>query len=181
MTIVVEQMAVTAITDLTRRSLSAVLEMIRSRRTRPPAASGSREDRLAAYQAFRSSAVEAYTELVVLHQLRAGLLGSVLNLPLKLSIFRRLPRVLARLQDATLGVCMVGSASVVESVEAFTDVLFLAASASAAKPWSRRPTVESIELWDKASTALGEFVAVARKDLEISAVSSELPTRGRRN
>lgn len=167
MTIVVEQVAVTAITDLTRRSLTAVLEMIRSRRAKP-STSGSREDRLAAYQAFRSSAVAAYTDLVVLHQLRAGTLGSLLNLPVKLSIFRRLPRVLAQLQDATLGVCMVGSSPVVESVAGFTDVLYAAASDSAAKPLARRPTPESIELWNRASAALGNFVAIARKDLEIA-------------
>lgn len=126
-----------------------------------------------AYQAFRTAAVNIYTDLLVLGQVRANPLGLLLTVPLKLSIFWRLPSSLARFQDATLGVCMVGSASVIASAERFAEQLNAAASTPRPRVWQARAKVQVSEEWESASNALGAFVASARTDLQIRTAQPE--------
>lgn len=136
---------------------------------------GTHEQRLLAYEALRRSCVELRTVLQILYSLPLRRLASIVSLPLRWRLIHRLPELSVAVNDALLGVAMVGRREAVEA--AATLVSRLQALAEERNRAGSQPSrkARSAPDWQSFDVTLSQFVSVARSDLGIRPLNMQEP------
>ncbi|AQX14860.1 hypothetical protein BCR15_01890 [Tessaracoccus lapidicaptus] len=136
---------------------------------------GTPDQRFAAYERLRRSCVEIRTVLDILWSLPVDLLGSLISLPLRFRLLHQLPAMGAAVNDAFLGVAVVGRPEVLESTMQLAEALqaTLRAQERAAGSSKGRRRRKGRTDWSGFDEALADFVACCRSDLGIRAADKK--------
>lgn len=139
--------------------------------TQGPPAGGTPEQRFVAYERLRRECVGLRTTLDILWSVPVRLPGAVVSLPLHLRLLRRLPQQGAEVNDAFLGLAMVGEREVVDSATALAKALQGVSTTMGKQRSGRRGHADQARPdWTEFDAALQTFVFCCRRDLGIEAL-----------
>jgi hypothetical protein len=128
---------------------------------------GTAEQRFAAYESLRRACVEVRTVLDVLWSLPTGFTGGLVALSIIRRLLHRIPTLAVAVNDAFLGVAMVGRGESIEAAQALAMAL-QSVIKQHERPASGRPRRSAVVTdWSDFDQALGGFVAASRSDLGI--------------
>lgn len=146
---------------LGRRALAA---------TQGPPTGGSVEQRLAAYERLRRESIEIRTTLDILWSMPMTLQGALVSLPLYIRLLHRIPTQGAAMNDAFLGVAMVGQCHVVKAADSLARAFQSVSHEVERRPRSRWRNKRVRPDWTSFDSALREYVSRCREDLGIQAL-----------
>lgn len=133
---------------------------------------GTAEQRFGAYERLRRESVAIRTTLDVLWSLPLNLRGGIISLPLHIRLLHQVPGQGAALNDAFLGVAMVGEHDVVKSADVLARALQSVSQERERQVRSRRRnSLPDRPDWTDFDAALREYVACCREDLGIRALA----------
>jgi hypothetical protein len=134
---------------------------------------GTPEQRFAAYETLRRSCVELRTVLDVMWSLPIRFTGAFVALPIHYRLLHRIPSLGAAVNDAFLGVAVVGRREAVEAAQALAEALQsvfkLREQASSRRPRRKSPRTD----WSVFDEALAGFVAASRSDLGVQPLEKQ--------
>lgn len=131
---------------------------------------GTDDQRMLAYESLRRACVELRTVLQVLWSFPEGRLMGIVALPLRYRLIHRLPDLAVVVNDAFLGVAVVGRREAVDAAATMAKAL-QAVTEGHNRELSRRSRSErSAGDWRAFDYALSQFVAATRRDLGIRAL-----------
>ena len=128
---------------------------------------GTPEQRFVAYERLRRTCVELRTFLDVLWSLPVRFVGGLVSLPIHFRLLHRIPTLGAEVNDAFLGVAVVGRGEAAKAAQVLGDSLqaVLKQHEQAHAKRSRRAMVPTD--WSSFDDAIGNFAAASRSDLGI--------------
>lgn len=141
--------------------------------TQDPPASGTPEQRFVAYERLRRECVGLRTTLDILWSVPARLPGAVVSLPLHLRLLHQLPQQGAEVNDAFLGLAMVGEREVVNSATALAKALQGVSTKMGQRCRRRRNAGQARPDWTEFDAALQTFVLCCRRDLGMEALPDQ--------
>lgn len=104
-------------------TLTGLGQVLKSKVMKYGADGGTADQRFAAYEDLRRSCVELRTVLDVLWSLPLDLVGVLISLPLRFRLIHQIPPLGAALNDAFLGVAVVGRREVLQSTKDLAEAL----------------------------------------------------------
>lgn len=147
---------------LGRRALAA---------TQGPPTGGTVEQRFGAYERLRRESVEIRTTLDILWSMPLSLPGAFVSLPLHMRLLHRIPAQGAALNDAFLGVAMVGQSEVVKAADALARAFQSVSQEMERRARIRRRSKQARPDWTAFDAALRDYVSFCRQDLGIQALA----------
>lgn len=132
---------------------------------------GSMEQRFGSYEQLRRCSVELRTTLDILGSMPATGPGSIVGLPLRIQLVRQIPAQGAALNDAFLGVAMVGEQEVVKAAGRLAQALQPVGQQSDGEPQTVRRSKQARPDWTAFDAALQDYLACCRADLGIKALA----------
>lgn len=134
---------------------------------------GSMEQQFGAYEQLRRRSVELRATLDILWSMPVTVPGAIVGLPLRVRLVQRIPAQGAALNDAFLGVAMVGEQEVVKAAASLAQALQSVGRQVARQPRTgRRSHSQQARLdWAVFDGALQHYVACCRADLGIKALA----------
>lgn len=134
-------------------------------------AGGTVEQRFAAYERLRRESVRTRTTLDVLWSIPLDLRRVMISLPLYLRLLREIPEQISVLNDAFLGVAMVGHHDVVQAADVLSRALQSVSQEMERRVGNQRRDRSGRPDWADFDVALREYVACCREDLGIQALA----------
>lgn len=139
--------------------------------TQSTPAGGTVGQRFAAYERLRRESVAIRTTLDVLWSIPLDLRRVMISLPLHIRLLHRIPEQGAALNDAFLGVAMVGQHDVIQAADVLARAFQSVSQEKERQVRTRRRNRPVRPDWTDFDAALREYVACCREDLGIQALA----------